>query len=85
MRGDGPAKVAVGTVLLDGAERRGAVIRAEAADECLQDVVAEGVRHQLAEGALRPLVSKTYTLDEAVQALEDIAARRATGKLVVTP
>lgn len=39
----------------------------------------------LAEGALKPLVSRTYSLDEAAQALEDIAARRATGKLVVTP
>ncbi|MBT6204451.1 MAG: NADPH:quinone oxidoreductase family protein [Alphaproteobacteria bacterium] len=36
-------------------------------------------------GALNPLVSKTYSLDEAVQAFADLTERRATGKVVVTP
>jgi NADPH2:quinone reductase len=37
------------------------------------------------EGRIKPLVSKTYSLNEAPQALRDLAGRRATGKLVVLP
>ncbi len=37
------------------------------------------------EGKLRPLVSRTYSLDEAPQALNDLLERRATGKLVIVP
>ena len=39
----------------------------------------------IAEGRLRPLVSKTYTLDQAPQALEDMAARKVVGKVVIVP
>lgn len=39
----------------------------------------------LAEGKLDPHVSATYPLDQAVQAINDLAERRATGKVVVTP
>jgi NADPH2:quinone reductase len=39
----------------------------------------------LKEGALKPLVSKTYRLDETGQAIGDLMARRARGKIVVTP
>jgi NADPH:quinone reductase len=39
----------------------------------------------LAEGKIKPYVSRTYTLDEAPQALNDLMQRRATGKLVVVP
>ncbi len=39
----------------------------------------------LREGKIRPLVSRTYTLAEVPQALNDLLARRATGKLVVVP
>jgi len=35
-------------------------------------------------GRIRPLVSATYPLEEAAAALQDIAARRVTGKVVVT-
>jgi NADPH:quinone reductase len=38
----------------------------------------------LAEGSLRPHISQTYPLDEAVQALQALRARRTTGKLVLT-
>ena len=38
----------------------------------------------LAEGLLRPHVSRTYPLDEAVQALQALRARRTTGKVVLT-
>ena len=39
----------------------------------------------LAEGKLDPHVSATYPLDQAVRAINDLAERRATGKVVVTP
>ena len=38
----------------------------------------------LAEGKLDPHVSATYPLDRAVDAINDLAERRATGKVVVT-
>ena len=37
------------------------------------------------EGKIRPLISRTYSLDEAPQALNDLLERRATGKLVIVP
>jgi NADPH2:quinone reductase len=37
------------------------------------------------EGKLKPLISRTYRLDEAAQALMDIAARKVVGKVVVVP
>ena len=39
----------------------------------------------IAEGKLKPLISKTYSLKEAPQALMDIAARRVVGKIVIKP
>jgi NADPH2:quinone reductase len=39
----------------------------------------------LSEGKLRPFVSKQYPLDETPQALQDLLARRAVGKLVIRP
>jgi NADPH:quinone reductase len=39
----------------------------------------------LAEGELEPHVSATYPLEQAAQAISDLAERRATGKVVVTP
>jgi NADPH2:quinone reductase len=38
----------------------------------------------LAEGKIKPLVSQTYPLERAADALNAILARRATGKLVLT-
>ncbi len=37
------------------------------------------------QGKIKPLISKTYKLDEVRAALEDMAARKVTGKIVVTP
>ena len=37
------------------------------------------------DGKIRPLISRTYALDEAPQALNDLLARRAAGKLVIVP
>jgi NADPH2:quinone reductase len=39
----------------------------------------------VADGTLRPLVQKTYPLDEAVDALRWVADRNAIGRVVVTP
>ena len=39
----------------------------------------------LAAGKIRPLISRTYSLDEAPLALNDLLERRATGKLVIVP
>jgi NADPH2:quinone reductase len=39
----------------------------------------------LAEGRLRPLVSKQYALAETPQALQDLLQRRVVGKLVIRP
>jgi NADPH:quinone reductase len=39
----------------------------------------------LGEGKLRPHISARYPLDQTPRALEDMAQRRVTGKIVVTP
>lgn len=39
----------------------------------------------LREGKLRPHISARYTLDETPQALEAMASRRVTGKVIITP
>ena len=39
----------------------------------------------LADGKLRPLVSRQYSLADTPRALEDLIARRAVGKLVIRP
>ena len=39
----------------------------------------------IAEGKVRPLISKTYSLQEAPQAMRDLLERRVTGKVVVVP
>jgi NADPH2:quinone reductase len=59
-------------------------------DFCRREPEAEaaGVRELLGwmkDGRIKPLISKTYTLDEVPQALTDMAARRVTGKIVIKP
>jgi NADPH2:quinone reductase len=39
----------------------------------------------VSDGTLRPLVQKTYPLDESVEALRWVADRKAIGRVVVTP
>lgn len=39
----------------------------------------------MAEGKLKPLVSKRYALGETAQALNDMAERKVTGKVVIAP
>ncbi len=43
------------------------------------------IGQRIAAGELTPLVSRTYPLAEGARALEDVAARRATGKIVLLP
>lgn len=48
---------------------------------------AENMRELLgwyAAGKLRPHISKTFTLDEGIQAIQWLASRKATGKVVLT-
>jgi NADPH2:quinone reductase len=39
----------------------------------------------LAEGKIKPLISGRYALEETAQALNDMAARKVTGKVVIVP
>jgi NADPH2:quinone reductase len=39
----------------------------------------------MAEGKLKPLVSRRYALQDTAQALKDMAARKVTGKIVIVP
>jgi NADPH2:quinone reductase len=39
----------------------------------------------VSDGTLRPLVQKTYPLDESIEALRWVADRKAIGRVVVTP
>lgn len=73
-------------VLLKGCQIIGVFWGAHAAREPAKN------REQLAlllrwvnEGRIRPLVSKTYTLAKAAEALSAIAERRVTGKVCVLP
>ncbi|MBI1181887.1 MAG: zinc-binding dehydrogenase [Alphaproteobacteria bacterium] len=45
----------------------------------------EALLEWLARGDIRPLVSRTYPLEQAVAALESVVSRRSTGKVVITP
>jgi NADPH2:quinone reductase len=38
----------------------------------------------LAEGRVKPLITSRYTLEQSVQALQDLGGRKAVGKIVVT-
>jgi NADPH2:quinone reductase len=51
------------------------------------DVNAQNVRdmvQMVEDGKLKPLISKTYPLENAVDALNDILARKVVGKVVLT-
>jgi len=39
----------------------------------------------IADGTLKPLVSRRYALEATARALEDMAARKVVGKVIVTP
>ncbi|MEE3500448.1 NADPH:quinone oxidoreductase family protein [Acidiphilium acidophilum] len=50
-----------------------------------QIAMMQDLFEMLAAETIRPLISKTYPLDQAPQALADMAARKVTGKIVITP
>lgn len=50
-----------------------------------QIAMMQDLFEMLATEAIRPLISKTYKLDQVPQALEDMAARQVTGKIVIVP
>jgi NADPH2:quinone reductase len=50
-----------------------------------QIAMMQDLFEMLATEKIRPLISKTYQLDHAAQALQDMAARKVTGKIVITP
>jgi NADPH2:quinone reductase len=55
----------------------------EHAPERLRDAMAE--LFKLYEKGVRPLIGGTYALQQAPQALADLAARRTTGKVILHP
>ena len=50
----------------------------------LRGVQAE-IFSMVASGAIRPVIDRVVPLDHLVAALDDLAARRVTGKIVATP
>ncbi len=49
------------------------------------DLVAGEVNRLMAEGQLKPGISKSYSLEEAPDALNDFIERRVIGRVVITP
>jgi NADPH2:quinone reductase len=45
----------------------------------------QAIMDWVADGTLRPLVQKTYPLEQAVDALRWVAGRKAIGRVVITP
>jgi NADPH:quinone reductase-like Zn-dependent oxidoreductase len=44
----------------------------------------ERLKELIAEGKLRPVIDRTYPLDEATEALRQVDEGRARGKVVLT-
>jgi NADPH2:quinone reductase len=62
----------------------GAYSNDDAGREYLRDV-QESIFDDLRAGRIRSVVDRTVSLDQVVPALEDLAARRVTGKIIVLP
>jgi len=54
-------------------------------ERALYRAETEAMIGSIVKGELNPLVSRTYSLEHAPEALADMAARKAVGKIVVTP
>jgi NADPH2:quinone reductase len=76
-------KIPVNLIMLKGVILRGFQIRTLA--DHLPEAVADGAREidDLIASGLRPHVSATFGLDDVAKALEMVADRRATGKVVI--
>jgi len=49
------------------------------------DIIFENLVSYVERGEIRPVVAKSYPLDQIVQAQEDFIAKKFTGKLVLVP
>jgi NADPH2:quinone reductase len=79
-------KLALNLPLLKGAAIVGVFWGAfHARDPVAGNEQLERIAAWVADGKLSPLVSRTYPLSEGRRALEDIAARRVTGRIVLVP
>jgi len=82
----GIAKIPMNLPLLKGCDIRGVFWGRHAQSEpnkAMQNTM-ELIQYH-AEGKLKPHIDRTYTLDEAAQALEDMMNRKVKGKIVVIP
>jgi NADPH:quinone reductase len=79
-------RIPLNLVLLKGVIVKGFEIRTfgQHAPEAMQRDSRE--LHELyASGRVRPYIGATYSLDDAAQALRDVADRKAIGKVLITP
>lgn len=83
--GDIP-KIPLNLTLLKGCDIRGVFWGAFAMRETARHLanVAE-LMQWFKDGKIKPLVSATYSFEDVAKALNDIATRRATGKIVLLP
>jgi NADPH:quinone reductase len=82
--GGGVPKLALNLPLLKGASIVGALLGgAVRNDPDRYRAMLEELTAMWANGQLKPHVSKTYPLAEAAQAIQDVAERRAVGRIVV--
>jgi NADPH2:quinone reductase len=76
-------RIPLNLVLLKGVQIRGFEIRTLAAHMPEAVEAAEPALAKLVDGGLRPYVSAVYPLGDVARALEDVAQRRTTGKVVL--
>jgi NADPH2:quinone reductase len=82
----GIPKIPLNLALLKGCQIIGVFLGAMLGREPeTRDGVVRAVDALLEAGRLKPYVSRTYSLDEAPQALRDLVERRVVGKVVVAP
>jgi NADPH2:quinone reductase len=77
-------EVAVNRLLVRNVEVVGAAWGAFlGVDPAITATIAADLDRLVGEGVVRPVVGATYPLEDGAQALRDLEARRATGKLVI--
>ena len=82
----GIPKIPLNLALLKGCQIIGVFLGAMLGREPeTRDRVVRAIDELIASGKIRPHVSRSYTLDQAPQALRDLLDRRVLGKVVVAP